>query len=476
MRTFFSFSKWDIAKGLLTLLFLLAFPATMKAQYEYTVDNGAVTIAYYTGSDTEVVIPGLIEGMPVKAIGEQAFSQSSVISVTIPNSVTIIGQRAFDSCGSLANVTIGNGVTTIETRAFSNCRLLTDVMIGNSVTNIGDVAFAGCIGLTNISLPDSVTRIGEYAFAGCLKLSKLTIGNGVVNIGGAAFKRCTSLGNVRIPDSVVSIGNFWEVLDENGAFYGCTSLTNVNMGNGVVSIGKWTFARSALRDIAIPSGVTNIAWNAFDGCDDFRSFTVEPLNPVYGSLEGVLLDHGQRTIIQYPEGRAGNYRIPVSVTSIGSGAFGGRRHLSSVILPGSVTHIGDYAFAPCTSLTGVYFEGDAPSAGVDVFGDYNYGPSGAIIYRLPGTSGWNPMFEGHPTLLWHPQIVLADGSFRTWGDSFGFTITWATDRVVFVEACGDLGNPVWTPVGTNTLTEGSSYFSDPQWTNYSIRIYRLRSP
>jgi hypothetical protein len=61
-------------------------------------------------------------------------------------------------------------------------------------------------------------------------------------------------------------------------------------------------------------------------------------------------------------------------------------------------------------------------------------------------------------------------------NQFGFNIQWASDRVVVVEACEDLANPVWTPVGTNTLTDGSSYFSDPQWTNSPARFYRLRSP
>ena len=61
-------------------------------------------------------------------------------------------------------------------------------------------------------------------------------------------------------------------------------------------------------------------------------------------------------------------------------------------------------------------------------------------------------------------------------NGFGFTISWATNIPVVVEACTNLANPLWSPVGTNTLTDGSSYFSDPQWTNYPARLYRLRSP
>ncbi len=69
-----------------------------------------------------------------------------------------------------------------------------------------------------------------------------------------------------------------------------------------------------------------------------------------------------------------------------------------------------------------------------------------------------------------------DASFGVRSNRFGFNINWASGMVVVVEACTNLANSTWSPVQTNTLTGGSCYFSDPQWTNYRSRFYRLRSP
>ena len=107
------------------------------------------------------------------------------------------------------------------------------------------------------------------------------------------------------------------------------------------------------------------------------------------------------------------------------------------------------------------------------------GFSNATVYYLPGTTGWGPTFGDRPTAPWtlpNPLILNKGPSFGPHTNGFGFIISWATNIPVVVEACTSLANPVWFPVGTNTLTGGSSYFSDPQWTNYPARLYRLRSP
>ena len=107
------------------------------------------------------------------------------------------------------------------------------------------------------------------------------------------------------------------------------------------------------------------------------------------------------------------------------------------------------------------------------------GANNATVYYLPGTTGWGTTFGGRPTALWllpNPLILTNGPSFGVQTNGFGFIISWATNIPVVVEACTNLANPAWSPVGTNTLTDGSSYFSDPQWTNYPARFYRLRSP
>src|SRR5262249_5789190 len=133
------------------------------------------------------------------------------------------------------------------------------------------------------------------------------------------------------------------------------------------------------------------------------------------------------------------------------------------------------AFYHCDSLTEVYFSGDAPSLGQNVFnGDPN-----ATVYYLPGTSGWGPTFGGLPTALWslpYPLILSQSSSFGVQTNEFGFIISWAYNPAAVVEACTNLSTSVWSPVSTNVLTDGWSYFSDPQWRNYRSRFYRARSP
>ena len=145
-------------------------------------------------------------------------------------------------------------------------------------------------------------------------------------------------------------------------------------------------------------------------------------------------------------------------------------------IPNGVTSLGGYAFWDCYGLTSAYFKGNTPSIGSSVF---DLDPN-ATVYYLPGTTNWGTTFGGRPTVLWNPQ-AQRDASFGIRTNRFGFNITGSSNLVIVVEACTDLVNPTWSPVGTNTLntfigTNGSSYFSDSAWTNYPGRFYRLRTP
>jgi hypothetical protein len=106
----------------------------------------------------------------------------------------------------------------------------------------------------------------------------------------------------------------------------------------------------------------------------------------------------------------------------------------------------------------------------------------ATVYYLPDATGWSETFGDRPAVLWNPRVLTGDASFGIQANQFGFTITGSSNLVIVVEACTNLANSTWVPVGTNMLntlligTNGTSYFSDPQWTNYSGRFYRFRSP
>ena len=105
------------------------------------------------------------------------------------------------------------------------------------------------------------------------------------------------------------------------------------------------------------------------------------------------------------------------------------------------------------------------------------GDDHVTVYYMPGRTGWEvPFAEGLLPVLWNPQVQTNDGRFGVGTNGFGFTITGSSDLVIVVEACTNLAHPAWFAVGTNTLSNGSSYFSDPDWTNYPARLYRFRSP
>ena len=162
------------------------------------------------------------------------------------------------------------------------------------------------------------------------------------------------------------------------------------------------------------------------------------------------------------------------LTLIGQQAFLGCTELSGVVIPQTVTAIGSYAFQNCTALRTAHFKGNAPTADATVF-------SGTInmkVYLLPGTLDWSSTFGGSPTELWalpNPVILTCTG-FGIQDQQFGFIVSWATNLSVAVDACSDLANTAWEPLGTNALVDGWFYFGDPGWANHSDRFYRTRRP
>jgi len=220
-------------------------------------DNALVK---YLGKERTITIPN-----SVTSIGDEAFYRcSKLTSITIPNSVTNIGDDAFADCSGLTSVTIPNNVTNIGDYAFAHCSILTSVTIPNSVTNIGEQAFWNCPKLTSITIPNSVTQIESGTFRDCSGLTSITIPNSVTTIGYNAFDGCRGLTSITIPNSVTTIGNW--------AFNGCRGLTSITIPNSVTNIGDYAFSYcTGLTSITIPNSVTTIGSNAFDDCKNLKT-------------------------------------------------------------------------------------------------------------------------------------------------------------------------------------------------------------
>ena len=234
--------------------------ASSSLRDEYVVREGTEVICDGAFSCCCFSLQSITIPNSVTSIGDGAFIGCfSLQSITIPNSVTSIGDRAFIGCEFLQSVTIPNSVTSIGNRAFEQCKSLQSVTIPNSVKSIGDEVFSSCESLQSITIPNSVTSIGDEAFEYCESLQSITIPNSVTKIGDEAFRWCTSLQSITIPNSVKSI--------EDGAFYWCTSLQSITIPNSVTSIGDEAFSDcKSLQSITIPNSVTSIGDKAFSGC------------------------------------------------------------------------------------------------------------------------------------------------------------------------------------------------------------------
>ncbi len=248
-----------------------------------TIGNSVTIIGYEAftncSSLTSVAIPNT-----VTIIGYEAFRNcSSLTSVTIPNTVTIIGYEAFRGCSGLTSLSVEAGNTVYDSR--NNCNAIIETAtntlivgcqnttIPNSVTSIGDYAFDGCSGLTSVTIPNSVTSIGDYAFDGCSGLTSVTIPNSVTSIGDVAFYGCSSLTSVTIPNSVTSIGD--------KAFRFCNSLSSIYVPCGELERFKQLLGdySSYIKYAPYPYTITTNAQNGYISTTNFDNYTIcdEPL-------------------------------------------------------------------------------------------------------------------------------------------------------------------------------------------------------
>ena len=474
----------------LGILLALVLPQCGRAQFNFITNaDNTITITGYTGAGGDVIIPDSTNGFPVTAIGIQAFY----------------------FCSSLTNITIPNNVTSIGTWAFGGCSDLKTIFIPDSVTTIGVWAFWGC-GLTTVRIPSSVTNIGVGAFQWWTSLTNSSLTNidvdatnpNYASVDGVLFDKAVSTlmqcpagktGSYSVPDSVSTIGT--------AAFGDCSGLTSVNIGCGVNGIGEGAFGScSSLTSVTIPNNVTSIGNWAFSGCSSLTNINVDTANPNYTSVDGVLFDKDVSTLLQCPEGFFGNYSIPNSVINIGGRAFEECFNLTSVTIPNGVTNIsfeaffscsgltsvtipngvnsiGYYAFAWCSSLHQVCFEGNAPTVngGAGSADDTIFQGNLGTACFLPGTTGWDDTFGGWPTAQWfqpQPQILGSAHGLGVGSNGFQFTVSWATNTSVILEASTNLLN--WSPVSTNALVNGTNAFADSAWTVYPQRFYRVRSP
>ena len=220
---------------------------------------------YYSG---DVIIPSTInysgKTMTVTGIGHDTFwGCSGLTSISIPSTITNIATSAFSYCEGTIDIVVESDNTVYDSR--NNCNAIIETSsntliagfynttIPNSITSIGNNAFEGCYGLTSITIPNSVISIGNNAFWGCSGLTSITIGNSVTNIGYRAFDGCNAIEKLELNCPTIES---W--------FYGKPFVKEVIIGNSVTSIGNSAFAYcSRLTSVTVGDSVTSIGNSAF---------------------------------------------------------------------------------------------------------------------------------------------------------------------------------------------------------------------
>ena len=202
----------------------------------------------------------------ITSIEKYAFSSRFLTSLSLTGNVQKIGDHAFDSCSSLYTVTLPKSLTSIGSYAFDSCTSLDSIEIPGKVTEIGDCAFH-LSGLTSVKIDEGVQSTGADMFNGCAKLTTVTFPESLTTIADGSFASCSNLNHVKIPARVTCIGD--------SAFSNCTSLSEITLQDGVKTIGANAFfSCQALTSITLPDSVTDIGRDAFWYCSQLKSITI----------------------------------------------------------------------------------------------------------------------------------------------------------------------------------------------------------
>ena len=289
-------------------------------------------------------------------------------SLSIPDSVTRIPERAFENFDKLKSINIPGSVQCIESYAFRECISLTSIIIPDGIATIESGVFSGCESLTSIEIPISVTSIGEGAFSSCRSLKVIDIPDSVKSIGEGALRYCTNLKYIWIPNSVETIGrdllgyyeceDEWEYLNSPMIFCEADSARpgwdnnwisrneNVfySMSKGIFDF--WATLTPESKSIELPENSTVIPSYAFENFNKLESIVIPDTVTRIGS--GAFLGCERLKTLSLPEG----------VTEVSDNAFRDCLRLESINLPSSLTRIGVYAFDNCISLSTVQIPGN----------------------------------------------------------------------------------------------------------------------
>lgn len=321
-------------------------------KYEVTGEN-TVAVISNSGDDTQhstytgdITIPATVENggttYNVTEIGAIAFEQSTVTKVTLPTSITKIGNGAFYQCTTVTEIVLNEGLLEIDTGAFNDCTSLAILTIPSTVTTLGRAAFGDCEALTSLYIPKSVTSgvlealadtTNEYPHLDAVTIEEggtYSLQDGILYEGNDLVYRLDYNKTViDVRDGVTEIPDY--AFGSAITIQGRPVVTSVTLPSSVTTIGEGAFQGADITSIDL-TNVTSIGMNAFKGCDNLTDVTW----PTNLSTMGESAFAGCSTLK--------NININGSLNEIPDSAFEGCAGLKSVVLPDDITRIGSYAF------------------------------------------------------------------------------------------------------------------------------------
>lgn len=331
----------------------------------------------------------------VRAIGDFSFYGSALETLGLPASVETVGWSAFANCPRLKTVSVEahSRLQKTGTSSFENCGSLESFVFEGAcaLKTVGNRTFMNDPKLTGFRFPSKVEEIETGAFNGCKALVSVTFPADAVirKIGKGAFQNALSLPSITLPASVESI--------EESAFNSCQSLV----------------------EIKIPATTTSIDPRAFQFCGKLATFTVDPSNPSYSSVDGFLLSKDKKTLATFPPAKAGTYYtlLPPVIEKIGDYAFYYVQNLENITIPEGVTEIGNYAFDNCSRLNTIAFLSHTPvpasKIGDKAFNEDNVNKGGIeISVRVDAFEAYknNPFWNAFHDVIRSFKVDDGDGA------------------------------------------------------------------
>ncbi len=314
-------------------------------------------------------------------------------------------------------ITVPSGVQTVAPGAFIGCSDVTAVTLPNSLTYVGECAFYGLntkLQSVTFKAPNSNSvTIGKYAFCGCTVLSELTLepGSGIATISEGAFAGCTSIEALSVPATMTSIGA--------DAFSGCTGLKTLSFPEKgkALAFGEGAFAGcTGLTRVDLSANITEMP-GIFAGCTSLENVNVPEASEYFTSVSGVLYNKAQTEIVFFPQGNTGDengvYKVPATVKVINSGVFAGVKGLTRLELPTTLEVIGDEAFKgfgmPSGSgKTEIVFVGESFANSL-VIGNRAFEEARIASLTLPESTTRLGDDAFHKTVFVDSFVVLNDG-------------------------------------------------------------------